>query len=186
MFKSFFLRSKRTLTINPLQPGVAFLYPWKHQKKKYWPFLKQKSNKWKILDAFLWNLWSLTESQFYRRLLGHCFGFVSLVILVTNQLSQSWLSRTSTMSCRKQFKEFTSKMFKITIRSKETFFVAEFDALNSHPEMFCKKKVRKYLAKLTGKHLCRSLSLACRRETLLKKRILYWGFPLKFIRTFFS
>ena len=71
-------------------------------------------------------------------------------------------------------------------RSKETFFLAEVDVTNkkvftrsSHPDVFCSKRILKYLVKLTGKHLCRSLCLACRGETLFKKRVLYRCFPIK-------
>ena len=48
------------------------------------------------------------------------------------------------------------------------------------------KSVLKYLVKLTGKHLYRSRSLACMRETLVKKRLLHRCFPIKFIRAAFS
>ena len=51
---------------------------------------------------------------------------------------------------------------------------------------YAKKGILKYLVKLTGKHLCRSLSLACRRETLLKKGLLHRFFPIKFITAAFS
>ena len=84
---------------------------------------------------------------------------------------------------------FVSKMFKIT--KVEGHIFCGFGRRNkqkmvfsrsSHPEVFCQKSVLKYLVKLTGRHLCRGLSLACRRETLLKKRLLHRCFPIKFIR----
>ena len=51
---------------------------------------------------------------------------------------------------------------------------------SSLPEVFWKSSVLKYLIKRTGKHLCRSLSLACRCETLLKLRLPHTCFPLKY------
>ena len=66
-------------------------------------------------------------------------------------------------------------------------FLAEVDVTNkkrvftrsSSPDVFCKKTVRKYLAKLTAKNLCRSVYLACRCETLFKKRVLHRCFSIK-------
>ena len=68
----------------------------------------------------------------------------------------------------KQFTVLVSKIFEISKVEGNTFFVAEVNkqkrvfSRSSHPEVFCKKNVLKYLVKLTGKRLCRSLSLACR------------------------
>ena len=54
-------------------------------------------------------------------------------------------------------------------------------------QMYIEKKgILECLVKLTGKHLCESLSLAGRDETLLKKGLLDRFFPIKFIRTTFS
>ena len=50
---------------------------------------------------------------------------------------------------------------------------------------FAKKSVLKYLVRLTGKHLCRSFSLACTRENFFKKRLLQRCLPIKFIRAAF-
>ena len=55
---------------------------------------------------------------------------------------------------------FALKIFKITKVEGNIFFVAEVDRKNkkkvfrrsSYPEVFRKKSVLKYLAKLTGKH----------------------------------
>ena len=77
---------------------------------------------------------------------------------------------------RKQFTAFSTKTFKITKVEGNIFYgwgwhneQMRVFSRSSHPEVFCKKSVLKYSAKLTGKQLCRSLSLACWRETLLKK-----------------
>ena len=47
--------------------------------------------------CFLWDLWSFTESHFYRRQLGNCFPIssdildISLTLLPINRLSHDWL-----------------------------------------------------------------------------------------------
>ena len=46
------------------------------------------------------------------------------------------------------------------------------------------KKRIKTFGKTHRKNLCKSLSLACRHETLSKKRLLHWRFPIKLIRAF--
>ena len=51
---------------------------------------------------------------------------------------------------------------------------------SSLPEVFWKSSFLKYLMKRTGKHLRRSLSLACRCETLLKLGLPQKCFPLKY------
>ena len=110
---------------------------------------------------------------------------ILLALLAINQSRHNWLSVkdlnkelfASNSHClpRKYLKE---------PRLKETFFVAEVDVTNK--KGYSAEAVVKYLIKLTGKHLCRSLSLACRRETLLKKRLPLRCFPIKFIRATFS
>ena len=59
---------------------------------------------------------------------------------------------------------------------KEIIFVAVVNLTNKKrylaeavTQRVLQKSVRKYLVKLTGKHLHRSLSLACMRETLVKR-----------------
>ena len=93
---------------------------------------------------------------------------------------------------RKQFTVFFLNIFKITKvegnifcgwgRRKEQKKVF---SRSSDPDVFCKNSILKYLVQLKGKHLGRSLSLACSRETFLKKRLLHRCFPIKFIRAAF-
>ena len=80
-------------------------------------------------------------------------------------------------------------MFKIT-KIEENIF-CDWGRRNGKKRVFSwssftKKSVLKYLVKLIGKNLCRSLSLACRHETFLKKRLLHRCFPITFIRVAFS
>ena len=80
---------------------------------------------------------------------------------------------------------FFSKIFKI-IKVEGNDVLADVDVTNkkgvfsrsSHTEVFRKKSILKYLVKLTGKRLCRSLSLAFRHETF-KKILLHRCFPIK-------
>ena len=59
---------------------------------------------------------------------------------------------------------------------------------SSHPDIFCKKDALKYLAKLTKKHLYRSLFLkkvaGCRPTTLFKKRLMHRCFAVNFLKLF--
>ena len=105
----------------------------------------------------------------------HHFGHITSSI--NTKLS---LSRSSTKSyIPKQFTVFVSKIFKIT-KVEGNIFCGwgqrneknRVFSRSSHPQVFCKNNVLKYLVKLTGKHLCRSFSLACKCETLVKKRLL--------------
>ena len=75
--------------------------------------------------------------------------------------------RTSTKNCWQAVHSAVSKIFKITMVKGNIFCgwgrrngQKRLFGRSSHPEMFCKKSVLKYLVNLTGKHLCRSLSLA--------------------------
>ena len=54
------------------------------------------------------------------------------------------------------------------------------------PSDVLQKKPFEIFGKNPGKYLCRSLALAGRHETLLKKRLLRRCFPIKFIRVAFS
>ena len=63
---------------------------------------------------------------------------------------------------------FALKIFKVERKKQDQWqhFVAEVDMKNkrifcrgSHPDLFCKKRLLKYFAKLTGKHMYRSLFL---------------------------
>ena len=59
-------------------------------------------------------------------------------------------------------------------------------ARSSRPKVFCKKGVRRNLAKFTGKHLCQRLFCnkvaSLRPATLLKKRLWHRCFPVNFER----
>ena len=90
----------------------------------------------------------------------------------TKKFHRSWIAKSGLWSLTKK---------NLRRRNKQRVFSG-----SSHSELCCKKSVLKYLVKLTGKHLCRSLFLANRRETLLKKRLLHKCFPTKFIRAAFS
>ena len=93
----------------------------------------------------------------------------------------------------KQFTVFVSKIFKITKVEGNVFsgsgrrneqkkgYLGDADK----QRCFAKKSILKYLVKLTGKLLCWSLSLACIRETFLKKRLLYRCFPIKLLEYLF-
>ena len=105
---------------------------------------------------------------------------ISLALLAINQHIKSQLTvclGPPQRAVRKQFTVFVSKIFEITKVEGNVFFLAQVNATSkkglfsrsSHAEVFCKKNALKYLVKLTGKHLCRNLSLVCRRETLLKR-----------------
>ena len=99
---------------------------------------------------------------------------ISLALLTINQLSNSWLGPPQ-RDVRKHFTVFVSKVFKTTKiegnyfcgcgqPNKQKKVLAE-----AVTQRVLQKSVRKYLVKLTGKHLHRSLSLACMRETLVKR-----------------
>ena len=59
---------------------------------------------------------------------------------------------------------------------------------SNHLDVFCVKGPLKYLAKLTGKHVYRSLFLkktsGRRPATLFKKRLMHRVFPVKFLKLF--
>ena len=59
---------------------------------------------------------------------------------------------------------------------------------SSHPEVFCKKRVLKYFAKFSEKHLCQNLSFNkipnLRSGTLLKKRLWRRCFPVNIAKNF--
>ena len=75
------------------------------------------------------------------------------------------------------------------IRFLTIFFTQHFlKTRNSRQEVFCKRGVLRIFAKLTGKHLCRSLFFnkvaGLRSATSLKKRLLHRCFPVIFASTF--
>ena len=98
--------------------------------------------------------------------------------------------RNSQRAVRKQFTVLISKIFKVT-KAEKTHFVIEVDVLNKNVYLvevvtqmgFAKKRI-KIFGTTHKKTPVRSLSLACRSETLLKKRLLHRCFPIKFIRAF--
>ena len=99
---------------------------------------------------------------------------ISLALLTINQLSNSWLGPPERAVC-KHFTVFVSKVFKTT-KVEGNIFVAVVSLTNKKmylaeavTQRVLQKSVREYLVKLTGKHLYRSLSLACMRETLVKR-----------------
>ena len=150
-------------------------------------------NRDSILDV-LRNLWSFTESQFYDSwaTTSDLQDFGHITCSISNKSTQSQLTvclGPPQGTIRKQFTVFVSKIFKIAKVEGHIFCgwgrrneLKRVFSRSSHRYVFCKKSVLKYWVKLTQKHLCRSLSLACWRETLLKERLLHRCFPIKFIR----
>ena len=88
---------------------------------------------------------------------------------------------------------FALKIFKVERKKQDQWqhFVAEVDMKNkrifcrgSQPDLFCKKRPLKYFAKLTGKHMYRSLffkkNSGYRPATFVKKRFMHRFFSVKF------
>ena len=70
-------------------------------------------------------------------------------------------------------------MAEVDVKNKRIF------CRSSHPDEFYKKDALKYLAKLIGKHVYRSLFLkkvsGCRPATLFKKSLIHKFFSVKFL-----
>ena len=177
-----------------------------------------------ILVKFVKFYWISFLQETARRLLliSSNISDTSPALLAVNQLSLSWLSRTSRKSHSwkvSKYGDFSGPYFLVFglnteiysvfstntgkygpektpyldtfhavscplaiqwlirkylkwLRSKERFFCGwgrrnkqkKVFSRSNYPGVFCKESILKYLAKLTGKHLCRSLSLACWHE----------------------
>ena len=70
--------------------------------------------------------------------------------------------------------------------SPKLIHIIIWQAINSRPEVFCKKGVLRNFAKFTGKHLCQSFFFnkvaGLRPATLLKKRLWHRCFPKNFAK----
>ena len=135
--------------------------------------------KWdSILDVFC-EFCEVLQNHFLRKTTGRLLPIfsnisdISLALLAINQFCDNWMSAEDLHKARfASNSQCLSQKYLKWPRLKETFILAEVNVTNkkrvfsrsSHTEVFCKKRDPKNLVKLTGKHLCWSLSLACRRK----------------------
>ena len=117
------------------------------------------------------------RTHFYRRQLGDCFRFLATVRTYRlNIVKADWLSKNSKKSRPKELTVLVSKVFKITKvegnifcgwgrRSEQKWILSR----SSHSDLF---QLRSEIFGKTHRKisvLCKSLSSACRCQTLLKR-----------------